>query len=389
MTASYCKSDLQIGTQIEVTIEKMVFGGEGLARYLGRAVFIASVLPDEKVLIEVIQVKKDYARGKLLQVLSPSPNRITPLCPHFQNCGGCDWMHIEYSSQLNHKKSLISESFEKLYGQASPRLEVYPSKPFGYRNRAQWVKGKQGFPAYLKRNSNETLEPQKCPILTPALSDLLSQKIDFKTKIWMYDSGVGLLSSPALKGISKIEGTTQVYEKLFYLGAESFFQSNFSLLEPFIDFILANHSGKRAMDLYAGIGLFSKFLQEKFDQILWIEENPDSLKWAKNNLDSKKLYYFNGSAENWVKKTYQNNPQTWYCDLIIADPPRGGLSDSVKDTLIELAPSTLILVSCNPPTLMRDLKFFKTHNYLPTSTALFDFYPQTSHMEVVVKLQKP
>lgn len=387
---------------VDLTIEKLVMGGDGLARVDGKVIFVRGGLPGEKVTAKIIENKKDFARAEVIKIHTASNNRAQPVCPAYGICGGCDWMHIHYATQIATKEELFRESIYRSTKVHFDKIDVYTSTPLNYRSRAQFSSDSNGNWGFLGANSHQVVALNNCPVLAPEINQLLqnTEPLQNALSVWiarqkqhnrLYDkkpikikafSGTnGITYSPELQ--NNAYTSVNVLGKTFYVGAESFFQSNLSLVPNMVEYVTQNLSGKIAIDMYGGVGLFGAFLADTFEQVIWIEENQDSLHWAEKNLPANKTKFFCSKAEDWMA-----NHKDITADVLVVDPPRLGLSPIVKEGICHIGAHELILVSCYPPTLARDLSYFLAHGYEMQGAALFDFYPQTSHIEAVVKLHR-
>jgi 23S rRNA (uracil1939-C5)-methyltransferase len=327
-----------------------------------------------------------------LSIEEPSEHRQPSSCPFFKKCGGCDWLHIAYPEQIRQKKLITRETFKRIGNIDLDTIEMVSGKPLGYRNRVQFqcFFGKEF--GFMEKNTNKIIPISQCPILYPSLNKVLNNlKTDFNPC---------LISSPAITFPDKIKAfgfsdwsiidcfnphsavSVEILQKRLYFDMNCFFQSNLELLPSLISFALDNFSGRCAMDLYCGIGLFSSFLSNKFEKVIALDNNPHSLKWAKQNAPGLNNSFILSSFEKYTPPAGQR------IDLIIVDPPRQGLSKTARNHIIQLKAKNLVYVSCNPPTQARDLKILTENGYCVTEHCFFDFYPQTAYLESVFKLKQ-
>jgi 23S rRNA (uracil1939-C5)-methyltransferase len=427
---------------MEVRIEKLVYGGDGLAHHDGHTVFVPLVLPGELVRIESSTRKKKFIRGKLEHVVEPSPERVPAPCPHFGRCGGCQYQHMPYEAQKRFKTEILRETLGRIGRiQWAGAIETHASPPFGYRNRAQWKlrtneAGSAGGAAigYFEMGSTRLCDVTECSILSPRIADTFSRlrqlvlqgkvlsTIDeieafadsSDEKILLNLSAERLTDSPesiasALsQSLPNVESiliqdrhtdkfhlagpgylTYEASGNSFRVGHLSFFQVNRFLIEALVEAVIGTDRGRLALDLYAGVGLFSVALARQFERVIGVESNPAAAKDLEINLKES-----GGSSPASRNVTVEGFLSRWHekPDLVVVDPPRAGMETDALVHLKKLAPARLHYVSCDPATLSRDLAQLVGTNdagpYEIESINLFDIFPQTYHMEVLVRLRR-
>ncbi|MFA6821005.1 MAG: class I SAM-dependent RNA methyltransferase [Sphaerochaetaceae bacterium] len=366
--------------RIELTIEKMVSKGEALARHEGKVVFVPEAIPGERLLVELTEEKGDFNRAKIVEILEPSPQRITPKCPFYGRCGGCDFQFIDNTSQVAYKEMMVRENLERIGKIDLSQIEFLGSvvkDEWGYRNRVRFhTQGnKVGF---LERQSNTLVTIDYCPVLCDQLNLYLKEKRGELLK-----QRIGSVN--ALAGESEVTFTRRpvaltVNDKTLYCDAKAFFQSNHYILPELVTYVKETVRGERILDLYSGVGTFAAFLEGEGRQVIAVERDRRCLELAKRNL--KETQFVPIPLEMWVKR--EALPQV---DTIIVDPPREGLDREVLNILTILGAERIIYVSCDSVTLSRDLRLFATKGYQATSIKMFDMYPQTSHTESVALLK--
>ncbi|MBZ5552474.1 MAG: class I SAM-dependent RNA methyltransferase [Acidobacteriia bacterium] len=400
---------------IELTIEKLVYGGYGLAFKGERAFFILNALPGEIIRAEIIREKKDTSFGKTVEVVRPSPLRIEAQCPHFMHCGGCHLQHLGYPQQLQFKRAILEETFLRIGQIKLAEVEVVPSPPWNYRTRAQFKVMKRpgnvqiGF---FAAQSHRLWAIDQCPLLAGKLNESLrgiqTERDSFSTpnvtaeefqirttgdeSQWAMDF-VGLPpefdfaeESPTLVPDGNLTHRTQ--DGNFRVGSNSFFQVNRFLLESLVSKSIEGAAGAKALDLFSGVGLFTVPLSRKFERVVAIEENPSSVSDLRENLRA------NGCANvqvlgGDVSVVLRWGPKDWEdVDFVLFDPPRQGVERRVLGQLVEHQVPECVYVSCDPTSMARDLKVLCAGGYQIKGTRLFDFFPQTYHFETVVRLQR-
>jgi 23S rRNA (uracil1939-C5)-methyltransferase len=427
---------------MEVRIEKLVYGGDGLAHHDGHTVFVPLVLPGELVRIESSTRKKKFIRGRLEHVVEPSPERVPAPCPHFGRCGGCQYQHMPYEAQKRFKAEILRETLGRIGRiQWAGAIETHASPPFGYRNRAQWkLRTNQAGSAasaaigYFEMSSTRLCDVTECSILSPRLADTFSRLRQLVSqgkvlagideieafadssdeKILLNLSAERLADSPesiasalsqSLPNVESILIQDRRADKFhlagpgyltyetggnsFRVGHLSFFQVNRFLIEALVEAVIGTDRGRLALDLYAGVGLFSVALARQFERVIGVESNPAAAKDLEINLKES-----GGSSPASRNVTVEGFLSRWQekPDLVVVDPPRAGMETDALIHLKKLAPARIHHVSCDPATLGRDLAQLVGTNgdgpYEIDSINLFDIFPQTYHMEVLVRLRR-
>lgn len=433
---------------MRVKIEKLVYGGEGLAHKNGEAVFVPFVLPGEEVEIEAGERKKKFIRGRLTRVVTASPERVDAQCPHFGVCGGCDYQHIAYEAQLRYKEQILRETLRRL-GKIDWKgpITVHPSPPWQYRNRAQWkirplsgdrtsasVNEAAGI-GYFRAGSSTLCPVEACPILSPKLfatfealrtalrkgklpetlreveafvdaedrgvllnisctslpraaesiAKMLSERIEDVKSILIQDARGERMS---LHGPGFLQ--YKVAQSSFRVGHMSFFQVNRFLVEEMASVVAsAAGSGEVALDLYAGVGLFAMSLAKSFGHVEAVEANPASARDLETNagLSAKTIAARNDSTEAFLA-AWKRRRGVEAPDAVIADPPRAGIQPDALEKLIEIASQRIVYASCDPSTLARDLAKLCAKAYSLQEIYLFDMFPNTYHIEAIARLDR-
>lgn len=425
---------------IVLEIEKLIYGGAGLARSGGVAYFVPFVLPGETIRARPVEQKKNFVRAKALEVQHPAPGRIEPPCPYFTICGGCQYQHIVYENQLEAKREILRETLARLGGvNWDGPIVLHASPPFGYRNRAQWkvrplanagavsetVRHAMGI-GYFRAGSNDFCAVEQCALLAPPLTEaleILKKELSSggvppslrEIELFAEPEGSSLmkLSFPAMPGSPR-----RVFERLheilpsvrsvllqetagermeldgqgylsypvgparYQVGHMSFFQVNRFLLEEMANTVTGGPAGRLALDLYAGVGLFSVPLASRFERVVAVEADPAGARDLEANLKAASVaaQAVNSDAGTFLAD-WREQP-----DLVILDPPRAGVAPDVLGSIARLKPSRITYVSCDPATLARDLKALRSDGYRVAAIDLFDVFPQTFHIEAMVHL---
>ncbi|MFY9904353.1 MAG: class I SAM-dependent RNA methyltransferase [Terriglobales bacterium] len=448
-----------------LSIEKLIYGGDGLARTPagpdGRsmAVFVPFVLPGERVEAEIRREKSGFARASVSQLIDASPDRIEARCPYFRQCGGCHYQHISYQRQLQFKANILRETFQRIAKIDLPsEIQLHPSPPWNYRNRTRLqVRASPEFAlGYLRFGSHEFLPIRECPISSPLLNRALARLVelgglncpaaieeielfadapDEHLLAWAFCGrdadrkdllpwaeslqrelpqirGMTFFSSRrsseqrfeedastdasvlAQAGAKSIRYRTNNHE--YQVSAGAFFQVNRYLIDELISVVTANASGDLALDLYAGVGLFSVPLAEKFRHILGVEashtSHADFVQNVPANVKAVVARTSDFLRRDYPKSDYRssdypkNRPVRQRPDLVVLDPPRTGAGKAVIASLVELGAPRVRYVSCDPATLARDIALLLAAGYRVEEAHLFDLFPETFHIESVLLL---
>jgi 23S rRNA (uracil1939-C5)-methyltransferase len=470
-----------------LTIEKLIYGGDGLARLpadpsnnkdreRGKAVFVPFVLADEKIQATISGQKPGFARAHATEIVEPSPYRIPPRCPHFTRCGGCHYQHADYPHQLEIKKEILRENLRRLAKLELQReIQVHPSPPWNYRNRSRLqVQTRPHFAAgYFEFASHQLLPVEECPISSPLINRGISvlwqsgragkaidrvREVEFfansddtcllieflcapearraAVRAWAEDlcatmpeiAGIVAFREPKkglyepLVSVAASELTYQTRDQCYRVSAGSFFQTNRFLVDALIEIVTANRSGEMALDLYAGVGLFSTALACNFRHVISVESSQTAVSDLQYNLPvngkvvateagqylstSRAGLSREGAVRAGVTRVGAGGsparshsgpkarkvgngavlPHLPHPDLIVVDPPRSGLGDSVARALANLSARRLTYVSCDPATLARDMVPLLAAGYRVEEAHLVDLFPQTYHLETVLHL---
>jgi 23S rRNA (uracil1939-C5)-methyltransferase len=379
-----------------ITIEKLVYGGDGLARVEGRVMLMPYVLPGERASVE----PQGDLRATLLDVEEPSPQRTTPGCPYFGTCGGCHYQHANYDYQVEQKVAILREVMRRVGKFEAPEhIHRITGPEWQYRNRSQFHirDGKLG---YLKAGSHELVAIEKCPISSPrineciqALNRMLRDRRfpSFVSEIEVFTSetetqlNVLQTSRPIAKSFfdwasDEIPGYVSgpITYQGFRVSYKSFFQVNRFLVDQLVDAAIGDAQGASALDLYAGVGLFSWPLAEHFERVTAVESSLAAVGDLLHNVP--KVVAARASVDEHLA-TQVEAP-----DFVLADPPRAGLGKHAVRHLLRLKPKQINIVACDPATLARDLSPLLSGGYELRDMTLVDLFPQTYHLETIARL---
>ncbi len=400
-------SPVAIGGTYEVSIEKLVYGGDGLAHIGTQAVFVPLAAVGDRLMVRITEVERNYARGIIEKILEPSPARRTPPCDRFGDCGGCQLQHLSYAAQLETKVTFVRESLRRLGNiDWQEEIPIRSAEEFGYRSRAELkvARDSNGHTriGYYRSASQDVCEIEKCLILMPAANRELQRLYaepslipNDATRVLFTVGDEEVIVTPATgeNGKSKaVDALGTAYQRIsginYGFGVKSFFQGNRPLVEELIRTATADASGKLAVDLYAGVGLFSLQLAKTFDQVCAVEGNRPAANHGIENAKANgvtNVRFESVSVEAWLKYKSVELPCP---DFVLLDPPRAGAGPQVIERLVAMDVPQISYVSCDPATLARDLRLLLNYGYQIESITALDMFPQTFHVETVVRLKK-
>ncbi len=430
--------------ELQLLIEKLVYGGDGLGHADGNTVFAPFVLPAEEIRAEITSRKKKLVWAKPLGILKPSTDRTKPVCSHFGTCGGCHYQHATYGAQVKLKLEILRETLSRMGGvNWTGEINTHSAEPLHYRNRAQWAVRNANPRAlgYYLPESNAIVPIDRCDVLSPTLADTFSrlqelsrsaslpeEALEIEAFVDSADSGVALNVAfkeftkpvpeltklfhdavPALQSLLLLDQKKNRFELSgpgyliqeaggyqFRVSHLSFFQVNRFLVEDLLKTVVAGASGDLALDLYAGVGFFTLPLTKTFQRVVSVDSNLSATRNLRENADTadKSIVSQHVQTEEFLK-TATEAP-----DFVVLDPPRAGLGQVSAQKLADLGPKEIAYLSCDPPTLARDLAILlqtprkpvdatpTTHRYEIQSVDFFDLFPQTFHIETLVRLRR-
>jgi tRNA/tmRNA/rRNA uracil-C5-methylase (TrmA/RlmC/RlmD family) len=372
---------LNISDQITLTIQDIAFGGDGVGRTGDFVVFVPFVMVGETVTVEITEVKKSFARAKLIRVETAAPERVTPECRYFQQCGGCQYQHIAYPAQLQIKQKQIADLFERV-GKIS-RDVVAPllpcPAPYGYRNRimirSQWNGPAKKLVVGFVRTDNKFVEDiEECRIAEPALNEQIKE----------------VRANPPPKGGIKV--VLRVQPEDWVVPRDSFFQNNFFLLPELVATVrgfLAAGGARHLIDLYCGVGFFGIAAADVVASFTGVEYDQLAITAAKQNAAARKVAngtFIAAKAEAAMPELLQQFPAGE--TAVLLDPPRKGCWPELLELLRQSRPAQIIYVSCHPATMARDLNILCGDGVFELARVQpLDMFPQTQHVECVADLR--
>jgi 23S rRNA (uracil1939-C5)-methyltransferase len=426
---------------VDVEVEKLVTGGDGMARLEGVTLFVPRAAPGDRLRVRLVERHPDYGRAEIVEVLAPGPGRRRPPCPYYERCGGCQLQHLEDDLQSRLKAEATVETLARLGGvELAAPPEVLTAGHWGYRLRTQLhTRQREAGPGdaspgggaagqgtagvevgYFERGSNELVPIEACPILVPELERLLPdlpallaentpRRLDLAAGgaagaglTELADAAPGprapakrpggepgaVTAAPVVPGLP--HGEVEILLPLpdhggpftYAYDARCFFQAHRDLVVDLVARAIGPWQGELACDLYAGVGLFSVPLSRRYAQVLAVEGDAIAARYARLNARRNRAMAVDvvlQAVETWIGELPPG------LDRLVVDPPRGGLSKRVRDVVLERPPARLTYVSCHAATLARDLRHLLAA-YTLDSLVLLDMFPQSGHMEAVVQL---
>lgn len=379
--------------EVEVVVEKLVAGGEGLARVDGVPLFIPLSAPGDRLRVRVVERHADFGRARIVSILQPGPGRRIAPCPHFETCGGCDLQHLDDERQSVLRAQAALETLHRL-GRLDrlPEAVLVRGRAWGYRLRTQVrTEPTEGGVAvgYFARGSHTLVAIRVCPILVPeleatvtGLSSLLGPDAPRRLDVAAGDES-RITIAPPIEALPRGTVTRRVGRWDYEYDGRAFFQAHAGLLGDLQRIVCGRESGELAVDLYAGAGLFTLPLAARYRRVIAVESDRVAARFAARNArangaDNVEVVAL--SAETWAKSIPSS------ADRIVVDPPRMGLPRPLRRALIGARVKHLTYASCHPATLARDLRDLLAV-YSIRSLTLVDLFPQTGHIETVVQLE--
>jgi len=416
-----------------VQIEKPIYGGAFLARVEGKAVFVPLALPGEQARVRVTEEKRGYATAEVEEIVTVAAERVAPRCRHFGTCGGCHYQHAEYKAQVAYKQAILHETLERGGVRAPEEIAVLAGEPWAYRNRIRLAFDADGRAGYRGRRSHAVVAIDECPIAAPMLvqaafsaaelfrrfavpsrpaelslfcdatedSMLASVFTDGAARVPLTDYFDALLPQiPSLRGVELVEVHQGQPRTVARAGAESiayraagldyrvdhgaFFQVNRWLMDELVECVTTGLSGGLAWDLFAGVGLFARELAESFGHVVAVESATAAMAALTENLKGTSATAVKAATLDFLRGAVKEERP----DLIVVDPPRAGLGAETTELLGRIGAPQLVYVSCDPATLARDLRALVGTGYAIERMTLADLFPQTFHLETVVRLRR-
>ena len=380
MAAAHTAIKLDINDMrfVDLKIEDIAFGGKGVGRAQGKAVFVPYTIEGELVSAEVVREKKQFAEAELVEVKESSPHRVEPQCPYFGRCGGCTYQHVSYEHQLAIKWRQVRDALQRI-GKLKdiPMRPIIPSpRQYAYRNRIT-VHAQDGVIGFFRRDSHTLLDIERCPISRDEVNRALAE---LRAQTHVRDGHYTLRASTSARVFSQTNDEV----------------AN-ALRDLIVDLVAPNQ--QLLIDAYCGAGFFAKALLDKFECVIGIDWDRFAIGAARETATEKEVYIA-GDVENELQQVGAVHPNRTVSandvqasrlrsiapTTLIVDPPATGLSEAVRKAIVDLPPTALIYISCNPPTLARDLRELQDQFIIESVTPL-DMFPQTAEIEVAASLR--
>jgi 23S rRNA (uracil1939-C5)-methyltransferase len=425
-----------------VKIEKPIYGGAFLTHAEGKAAFVPLTLPGEQARVRIVDAKRGYATAEAEEIVEAAAERVAPACPHFGACGGCQYQHANYAAQLAIKQAILRETLERGGVHAPEEMAVMAAKPWAYRNRIRLAFDAKGNAGYRGRRSHAVIPIAECPIAAPLLVRAALAAAEFFLKFGrpsrpaelslfcdaaedsllatVFTSGAAqapltdyfaalLQEIPQLRGVELVEQVDMRWGQLprtvaqfgdasliyhaaglsFRVDHGAFFQVNRWLVDELVESVTAGYGGGLAWDLFAGVGLFARRLADRFGRVVAVESAPAAIGALKQNLAGTSATAVKASTLEFLRGARKGERLDSIApDLLIVDPPRTGLGAEVTALLGQIAAPAMVYASCDPATLARDLKALIGAGYGIEHVTLADLFPQTFHLETVVRLRR-
>jgi 23S rRNA (uracil1939-C5)-methyltransferase len=378
-------------------VERLVQGGAGLVRSDRGIIFVEGALPGELIEIGPARRRSGRLEAEVLRILEKSSDRRDPPCPLYGTCGGCDWQHLAYPAQLHWKAEILRENFRRLGGIVldPEAVSVVSGREFGYRSRVQVHRGESAGPespamtGFRRRRSREIVPVTSCLVATPRVNDELARlavEPPGKPRTVLVESAEGVARSDR-----DAETAISIAGRSFRFDPAGFAQANQGLL-PHLAGALRTAAGDAPLlvDLYAGAGLLAMMVAEGRSGVICVEPDRRNARFIRDNLErggAKSVSVVTATAERAIRsREIAACPRAE--TTVLLDPPRGGISPAVRAWLTGKGPPLrrVIYLSCDAAALARDLRDL-TGSYRIATTTIFDFYPQTAHIETLVTLE--
>jgi 23S rRNA (uracil1939-C5)-methyltransferase len=424
---------------LQLKIEKLITGGDGLARHEGKAIFVPGTIPGETVWAKVTERKKGFARAEVVEIPEPSADRIDPPLGEIGTASGCGLQHMNITAQRNAKREIVLDCFKRQAGMEIDNILVGPQEigqEVGYRNKVRLTRSDAGFWGVIRKGTNDVIPIEEHGLMPEFFNKtimpwLVTAPPAEQVSIRLDGQGGSLINfyaAPArirtLKGVIKelkgeppFEGCigimfnnrpvwgrdhflVKLMDRTWRVHAGSFFQINYAVANHALETLgswmdqddIGGESSTLA-DLYSGVGLFALALGNRFGKIIAIEDNTLAIADLKNNLlrasDLKdKSKVIRGDVEKVTKQWKFETPGILADGCVVVDPPRSGLGKHVTNDLRVIAPKNIFYMSCDPATLARDCKELALDGYSVKRAEVLDMFPQTGHVETLVHLVK-
>lgn len=367
--------------RVEVEVGQPAHGGHCLARHEGQVIFVRHALPGERVIIEITEIHKGYARADAVEILAASKRRVVAPCPysHPDGCGGCDLQHAAPDAQLDWKRAVLREQMRRLARiELDVPVEPLPGDTFGWRTRVRYRVAASGRAGLLKHRSHEVVPIDRCLIAHPSI-----QALDALNQTWPDVDTIDVVTPS--DGRAQLVRDQRIFERaagrVFELEAQGFWQVHPAAADTLAECVirfLRPRKGERAWDLYGGAGLFSAALAQAGCEVTLVESAAESVEAAERSLS--------GLPVRVMRTPVESARLSRSVDLVVLDPPRAGAGAKVVRMIDAAAPRAVAYVACDPAALARDVRTFLDLGWQLREVRAFDCFPQTHHLEAVAHL---
>lgn len=409
-------------------IQRLAAGGDAIARHEGKAVFVAGGCPGDRLQARIVQEGKRFDRAEIDEILTPGPSRVTPPCPVFGECGGCQWQHIAYDCQIREKAAILEENLRRLGGVDAGPPQIEAGEAYGYRVRARFVRDHRGVFGFRRARGHEAVDVSACLVMHPDLraracqvAEVLREagyvgEVDLglspdtgAAAIWLHElvsegqaRGIldacvdlsGLVTGSGDRrrcfGLTELPLSGGAHRDAIPHPIDAFWQANDSLnrrvLERIAELVTTVPGEGAALELFSGSGNLTRVLTGSGRRVLAVEQNPVACerlgRWAKEKNWNLTLWCEAASRGLVRARTEETRP-----DIVVLDPPRAGLGDATTE-LARLGAGKIVYLSCDTATLARDCRVLVEAGYRASQVTLLDFFPQTHHIETLVVLER-
>jgi 23S rRNA (uracil1939-C5)-methyltransferase len=399
----------KVGDRVRTGIGDVAFGGDGVGRASDLVLFVPFTVDGDEAEVEITEVRRRYARGRVVRIISPSPGRVPSVCPYYTRCGGCRMQHIAYDHQLELKRRQVGEIFKRIAGVSDPHVaQPIPSpRPFGWRGKAEFHlacdRGGSHRTGLMAPASHELVEVERCGIAEESIN---GKYLEFRKAlrageirnpgerqvIWSDEPGeppTEIFTGPGRPpDVVRIVGGVRLT-----VPGRGFFQANVALVGELVEQVvgMCGLTGRETViDAYGGAGLFSVFLGPRAGRLFGIEGDREAFRCAGMNLIREGLLpqaeFLHGDVADILRGEFTGLRRTAH--VIVLDPPRDGCGERVLEQMAALRPERIVYISCNPATQARDVRFLAGRGYGLRLLRPLDMFPQTAHIEVVALLTK-
>jgi 23S rRNA (uracil1939-C5)-methyltransferase len=407
---------------LEITVEKLVYGGFGLGRHQGKVAFIPFSIPGDRLRVRVEEEKKNLIKARIVEILEPGAGRQSPACRHFGVCGGCQWQHVEYPLQVEAKRRILEEVFHHRIPQTRKLKISMKGSPeqYGYRSRARlhaYRNGSNSTVGFLRYQSHRVEDIEECPLLRPTLNEALASlrrsqpfKEDYAgtiqieiacaedtrnwamTEIEANHAGEVHAEEGNASGKEDVLLHRRVGEFSYAISPSVFFQANDFMLDDLVSevrLLAKDAAAGSALDLYGGVGLFTLPLASQFHRVVAVERSAAACNLCILNANAAgrtNIHTVCSDVSEWMRAMSSIAPPAF--DLLVLDPPREGAGPAIMNQIREWGPEMIIYVSCDPQTLCRDVSLLAGRGYAIDFIEGLDLFPQTYHFETILRMKK-